>query len=78
MSETCPKCRRVQYFTCGNKDCVCWKRVPKGKKPQRYGRHDALICPYCGFSAHIDYWFEREMEAARKDGAWPAPAKERP
>lgn len=70
MSVTCPKCRRVQYYTCGRKTCPCWP-IPKGKKHQRPRKHDALACPYCGFTAHMDYWFEREMEAARKDGAWP-------
>lgn len=61
---TCPKCRRVQYFVCGNKTCVCYARIPKGKKPQRWRKHDALACPYCNFTAHIDYWTERDMRLA--------------
>jgi hypothetical protein len=63
MSETCPKCRRVQYFTCGVKTCPCWP-IPKGKKHQVYKGHDILACPYCGFSAHMDYWETRDMEQA--------------
>jgi len=35
-----------------------------GKKHQVYKGHDILACPYCGFSAHIDYWETRSMEAA--------------
>lgn len=62
----CPKCRRVQYFTCGDKTCVCHKRIPKNKKPQIHLKHDGLKCPYCGFVAHIDYWEERDMEQAER------------
>lgn len=60
---TCPKCRRTQYFVCSRKSCRCWKDIPKGKLPQRSLRGDGLRCPYCRFTAHIDYWFEREMQA---------------
>jgi len=59
---TCPKCRRVQYYVCGNKKCVCYARVPKGKKSQEVLRHDAIRCPYCGFTQHLDYWTERDMQ----------------
>jgi hypothetical protein len=60
MSVTCPKCKKVQYFVCGNKKCVCWGRVPKGKRPQRYDMNgETISCPYCGFSAHGDYWTDR-------------------
>ena len=58
----CPKCRRVQYFVCGDKQCVCHKRIQKGKRPQKVLKHDAVQCPYCGFTAHMDYWGEREMQ----------------
>ena len=51
----CPKCRRVQYFVCGNKKCICYAQVPKGKKPQKVLAHDAIRCAYCGFTQHIDY-----------------------
>jgi hypothetical protein len=66
MSITCPKCRRVQYFVCANKRCACYKRVPKGKKPQRWLKHDGLACPYCGYTKHADFWIEREMLAVMK------------
>lgn len=59
---TCPQCSEVQYIVCSNRDCVCWKRIPEGKLPQRDVGHDALACPYCGFTEHIDYWEEREVQ----------------
>lgn len=64
---TCPKCRRTQYYVCDNKECYCHERVPKGKKPQVYKGNDILACPYCGFSAHMDYWSDRDMRAWRKE-----------
>jgi hypothetical protein len=64
---TCAKCKRVQYFVCGNRDCVCWNGVPKGKKPQMFNKDgETCSCPYCGFKAHGDYWLSREMEFAEK------------
>jgi len=62
----CPKCRRVQYYVCGNEECVCAKRVPKGKMPQISDGNDGISCPYCGFITHIDYWEERSMQDAYK------------
>jgi DNA-directed RNA polymerase subunit RPC12/RpoP len=62
----CPKCRKVQYFVCGNKLCSCWKSVPKGKKPQKVssdGNH--LSCPYCGFKKSFDYWESRDLGTMR-------------
>ena len=61
----CPKCRRKQYFTCNNPDCVCQK-IPKGKKSQIHLKYDGLRCPYCGFAEHIDYWEERDILWAMK------------
>ena len=59
----CPKCKKVQYFVCGNKECVCWKGVPGGKKPQRFNQDgETISCPYCGFKAHSDYWETRAMK----------------
>lgn len=58
----CPRCLRVQHLVCGNKECACWTRIPKGKLPQRWvPKRDALTCPYCGFTAHVDYWEDREL-----------------
>lgn len=60
---TCPSCRRVQYFVCSRRSCQCYQRVPKGLRPQRWMRDgERLACPYCGFKAHADYWFERDMK----------------
>ena len=70
MNVTCPKCGRVQYFVCGNKKCVCRKRVPKDKKPQKR-RGDGCACPYCGFTESLDYWEEREVAAIKQAGLWP-------
>jgi len=64
MRPRCPKCRRVQYWTCSNPACVCVLSVPPGKRAQVDLGHDAFACPYCGFAAHLDYWMERE-ELAR-------------
>jgi hypothetical protein len=59
--NTCPKCRRVQYFTCGDHSCPCWTGIPKGKLPQVRLDHGALACPYCGFEEGGDFWAEMEM-----------------
>lgn len=67
MPTTCPKCRRVQYYVCGNKECRCYSAIPAGKKPMRRLKHDGLACPYCGFAEHIDYWVERDMRNAQTD-----------
>ena len=58
---TCPRCRRVQYYTCGRETCTCFTSLPKGKKHQVHLDHDGVACPYCGFAAHHDYWEERSM-----------------
>jgi hypothetical protein len=68
-SSTCPKCRRIQYFVCSDKNCVCWQRIPTGKKPQVSGKHDTLKCPYCGYTNNIDFWFERNAKLSQKAGA---------
>ncbi len=57
---TCPKCRRRAYVVCGDRECQCWRRVPKGKKPLR-GRGNSEACGYCGFRAPIDWWFDRSV-----------------
>lgn len=62
----CPQCNNVQYFVCGNGFCSCWKSIPPGAMPQRHIGDDLLECPYCGFSAHIDYWFNLDLEEAWK------------
>lgn len=62
----CPKCKRKQYWVCGNPKCNCQDKVPTGKKPQIKLEHDGVQCPYCGFTAHIDYREEREMKEALK------------
>ena len=64
----CPKCRRAQYAVCSNPDCVCHKRVPKGKLTQidtPDGNH--LSCPYCGFTESYSYWEVREVETLLKN-----------
>jgi aspartate carbamoyltransferase regulatory subunit len=56
------------YFVCGNKQCVCRKKVPKGKKPQMFNKDgNTMSCPYCGFTQLGDYWETRDMEAAEKE-----------
>jgi hypothetical protein len=72
---TCPKCRRVQYFVCSNRKCSCWQKVPRGLRPQRWARDgECVCCAYCGFKAHIDYWFERDMKNWRPESAGIAPS----
>lgn len=76
---TCPNCRRVQYFTCSNRACQCWRRVPKGKSAQRRRGRNVVVCPYCGFGRHIEFWFDREMRALkRSDPASDAEAHDEP
>ena len=58
---TCPKCRRRAYPVCSNPECICYASVPKRCKPLEHTEVDGERCPYCGFTAHIDYWFEREL-----------------
>lgn len=61
---SCPKCRRRQYYTCGRETCTCW-HIPKGKLHQVVNREESTAaCPYCGFTAHLDFWELRELEAA--------------
>jgi hypothetical protein len=68
---TCPKCRRVQFVVCGILTCQCYTSIPKRCKPQRWMRDgERCKCPYCGFVAHADYWFERELRVN------PIPAQE--
>ena len=65
---TCPKCRRVQHFCCSNKGCQCWRRLRKGQKAMRWKRdRERLACPYCGFTAHADYWFDREIQTVKRN-----------
>ena len=59
----CPKCRRKQFYVCGDPACTD-KNFRRDLKPQRKLAHDALACPYCGFTAHMDFWEERAMEDA--------------
>jgi hypothetical protein len=63
----CPKCRRKQYYTCSNPECTCQKSVPKNAKPLVHLEHDGLACPYCGHTAHMDYWEERAMQELKGD-----------
>lgn len=59
---TCPKCRRRAYVVCSNRACTCWRKIPRGKRGLRWTRDgERERCPYCGFTAHADYWFEREL-----------------
>jgi hypothetical protein len=59
----CPKCRKALYPVCGNPDCVCQARVPKGKMAMiNCDDGESETCPYCGFTAHMDYWEDRSIE----------------
>lgn len=65
---TCPKCRRVAYVVCSNRACQCWRRVPKGNKPLEWTTDgEGERCAYCGFTAHADYWFDRELTIAMRN-----------
>lgn len=64
---TCPKCRRVQWVVCGDRECECFKKIPKHLKPQQWTRNgESCRCPYCRFVAHVDYWFHREWKLVRE------------
>lgn len=59
---TCPKCRRRAYVVCSNRQCSCRRNVPKGKKWLRWTRDgEGERCPYCKFTAHADFWFNRAL-----------------
>jgi hypothetical protein len=46
-----------------------WRIVPNNV---RWHQMVELIeCPYCGFRGTHDYWFEREIEAAKAEGILP-------
>lgn len=62
----CPECKEEQYYVCSNKDCKCWPSVPEGRLVQIPLEIDGLACPYCGFSAHMDFWEELAMLDAEK------------
>lgn len=71
---TCPKCRRRAYEVCTRRACQCRQRVPKGSKPMRWTRDgESLRCAYCGFTAHADYWFDREMAMVQRNEAQEEP-----
>ena len=55
------------YPVCGNPDCVCAKRIPKGNLPMINDEEkDTETCPYCGYSNHIEYWDNRSLQQALK------------
>lgn len=62
----CPKCNRPQYAPhCGNADCnPCNERKPpEGELYQVWSEDgEALSCPYCGFTACLGYWEDRDFE----------------
>jgi len=60
--NSCPKCRRQQYYICGSPTCnKCV--LPKGKKAQIWDETGEFIsCPYCGFTAYAGYWEDRGIE----------------
>ena len=33
---TCPQCGNNAHYTCGNKNCSCWRSIPSGEKPLIY------------------------------------------
>ena len=59
----CPQCQETMYVVCSNPACVCRQRIPAGKLPMVIDREqDTEACPYCGFTEHIDFWSELEMD----------------
>ena len=59
---TCPRCGRRQHVVCRRRECQCYQQIPPGERPQTWTADgEACICPYCGFTAHADYWFELDL-----------------
>ena len=63
----CPRCGTPQAFVCSNPDCAC-QRVKPGisKLGMTSLEDDWLFCLVCGFTAHIDFWAEQELQHALK------------
>lgn len=70
--NACPRCGRQAHYVCSNRECSCWAGVPAGDLPLRETYTDIMQCPYCGFEAHIDFWFDRQMAAIAKAEGTPA------
>lgn len=45
-----------------------WRYLPYQWRRNMY---ELIECPYCGFRQTHDYWFEREIEAAEREGVLP-------
>lgn len=65
MTLTCPVCYRRMHVVCGDPACTCRTWIPSGELPMVIS-HDGEVeaCPYCGYSQHIDFWFERNLAEA--------------
>lgn len=61
--NSCPRCGSAAHYVCPNRACSCWRDVGAGELPlrNRPENEDVLVCSYCGFAAHIDFWFDRGM-----------------
>ena len=70
MTIICPQpfCAQVQHYQCTDKSCDCQK-IPAGELGQLWTDDgEGLICPYCGFSASMDFWFVWGCDAASASG----------
>ncbi|NIA09327.1 MAG: hypothetical protein GWP10_06270 [Nitrospiraceae bacterium] len=53
----CPQCRKISVCPCS----TC-RKLRKQANITEYKEHqwtedgEQVICPYCGFAGHIDYW----------------------
>jgi hypothetical protein len=55
----CPICNYPQYCPCPS----CKPNLPVGFKLWIWVEGDLIKCSNCGFTKHIDWWEEKEMES---------------
>jgi len=53
----CPNCGRINVCSC--KSCRNDRKQynVKGFKEYKWQNNDFIKCGYCGFEAHVDYWY---------------------
>jgi len=55
----CPECNYPQYCPC--ESCQARGKTPEGEKPWIWIDGEFIKCAKCGFTAHADWWEDRDM-----------------
>ena len=62
----CPKCGTELHCPCPS----C-KEQTKGLKKWIWINSANIQCSVCGFTEPADFWEDRDVELAKKEGSWP-------